>query len=48
MEILRVSRNAWGQEVPLGVSFDLLWLFAGAALAFVFAHMIYKWIRPSR
>lgn len=41
MELLRVSRNAWGQEVLLGVSWDLLWVFFGAAVALIVIHMLY-------
>ena len=44
MEIFRVSRNAYGQETLIGVSWDLLWWFAGAALLFIAAHIIYKWL----
>lgn len=43
MDIFRVSRNAWGQETLIGVSWDLTWWFVGAALLFIAAHMIYKW-----
>ena len=42
MELLRVNRDAYGQEVLAGVSWDLLWVFAGAAIAFVIVHMLYK------
>ncbi len=44
MEILRVSRNAWGQEVLQGVSWDLLWVFVGAGIAFIVGHLIYSFI----
>ena len=44
MEILRVSRNAWGQEVLQGVSWDLLWVFVGAGIAFIVVHLIYLFI----
>jgi hypothetical protein len=48
MDILRVSHNAWGQEVLEGVSFDLLYVFAGGALAVIVIHMLYMWLRPPR
>jgi hypothetical protein len=48
MELLRYSHNAWGQEVLEGVAFHLVWWFAGAALAFIVAHMLYRWLRPPR
>ncbi len=44
MEIFRVSRNAYGQEALIGVSWDLLWWFIAAAIVFIVAHIIYKWL----
>lgn len=44
MQIFRASRNAWGQETLLGVSWDLLWVFVGAALVFVALHVLYRWL----
>ena len=44
MEFFRVSKNAWGQETLIGVSWNLVWWFVGAALLFVALHMIYKWL----
>jgi len=41
MEILRYKTDAWGQRVLEGASWDLIWLFAGAALAFIVFHAIY-------
>ena len=49
MEVLRVDRNPWGQEILLGLSWDLIWLFAGAGAAFIVAHVLYKALwDPSR
>ena len=42
MELFRVSRNAWGQETLIGVSWDLLWVFPAAAAAFIVVHILYK------
>lgn len=42
MELFRVSRNVWGQEVLLGISWDLLWVFLGAAVLFIVLHLAYK------
>ncbi len=42
MELFRVSRNAWGQEVLLGISWDLAWVFLGAAFLFIVLHILYK------
>ena len=44
MQVFRVSRNAWGQETLTGVSWDLLWVFVGAAVVFIVAHILYKWL----
>jgi len=46
MDIFRITRDAWGQEVLEGLSFDLFWVFLGAALAVVIIHMLYMWVRP--
>ena len=48
MDILRVSHNAWGQQVLEGVSLELAYYFAGAALAVIVIHMLYMWLRPQR
>lgn len=42
MQLFRVTRNAWGQETLAGVSWDLLWVFVGAAVAFIVLHILYK------
>jgi hypothetical protein len=42
MELLRTSQNAWGQEVLLGVSFDLLWLFVAAGGVVILGHVLFK------
>ena len=44
MELLRVSRNVWGQEILQGMSWDLLPVFFGAGVAFIAAHMLYRWL----
>jgi len=44
VQLFRVSRNAWGQETLSGVSWDLLWVFIGAAVVFIVAHILYKWL----
>ena len=49
MEFFRVSRNAYGQESLIGVSWGILWLFVGAAALFIVAHIAYKmWLAPER
>jgi len=44
VHFFRVSRNAWGQETLEGVSWDLIWFFIGAAVIFIVAHFLYKWL----
>jgi hypothetical protein len=48
VELLRVSRNAWGQEVLEGVSWDLLWVAVGVGATFILIHMTYMWLRPPK
>ncbi len=42
MELFRVSRDVYGQEVLQGLSWDLLWVFLGLGLAFVAVHALYR------
>jgi hypothetical protein len=42
MNLLRTDADAWGQEVLLGISWDLLPLFVGAGLALIVAHALFK------
>ena len=44
MEILRVTRNAWGQEVLEGVSWDLLPVFFLAGVLIVVGHALVMWL----
>jgi len=44
VEFFRVSKNVYGQETLIGVSWDMVWLFIGAAAVFVIVHIIYKWL----
>ena len=39
-----MSRNAWGQEVVLGMSWDLIGVFTAAGLAVVVGHALYRWL----
>lgn len=49
MEVLRVSRDVWGQEVVQGLSWDLLPAFFFAAIAFIALHALYRWfLAPKR
>jgi hypothetical protein len=42
MEIFRYKSDAWGQRVLEGASWDLLWIFVGAAVVFIVLHALYK------
>jgi hypothetical protein len=42
MALLRTETSPWGQEVLLGVSWDLLPLFVGAGVAVIILHALFK------
>jgi hypothetical protein len=44
MEIFRVSRDVYGREVLQGMSWDLIWVFAGVGAALIVAHALYRWL----
>jgi hypothetical protein len=49
MELFRFSRDVYGREVLEGMSWDLLWVFVGVAVAFVVVHALYRWrFAPAR
>ena len=48
MELFRVNRNPWGQEILSGVSWDLLWVFIAAGAAFIVVHIVYMWLWAPR
>lgn len=41
MEIIRYRNDVWGEEVILGISWDLLWVVAVVALILLAAHAIF-------
>jgi hypothetical protein len=41
MEFLRYKSDAWGQRVLDGVSWDLIGVFAAAAVVFIVVHAFY-------
>ena len=41
MEFLRRATNPWGQDVLIGVAWDLMWLAIIAGLAFALGHTLY-------
>ena len=42
MDLLRTDTNAWGQEVLLGISWDLLPVFVAAAGVIILGHALFK------
>lgn len=42
MELFRYSRDMYGQETLLGISWDLLPLFAGVAALIIVGHLVYS------
>jgi hypothetical protein len=44
VELVRVSRDVYGQAVLQGLSWDLLWVFFGLGLAVIVAHALYRWL----
>jgi cytochrome b subunit of formate dehydrogenase len=48
MELWRRAGNPWGQDVLIGISFDLMWAAVFAGLAFTLAHAVWaKWLAPA-
>ncbi|MDG2090702.1 MAG: hypothetical protein P8J61_06305 [Gammaproteobacteria bacterium] len=42
MDIFRYSSNAYGQSTLEGISFELIYVFAGLAAVVIVAHFCYK------
>ena len=42
MEVFRFSKNVWGQEMLVGMSWDLLWVPVAAAFACIAAHQLLR------
>jgi len=47
-ELLRVTKNVWGQKILLGVSWDLMWVPVAAAAAFIVVHQIIRFAKSRR
>lgn len=45
MELLRHSKNAWGQKMLVGVSWELLWIPFAAAAVVIAVHLLLRWRR---
>ena len=48
MELLRVSRNVWGQEVVEGISWDLLPVAFALGAAVIIGHAVFRLVRRRR
>lgn len=47
MELWRRAANPWGEEVLIGVSWDLMWLAIGASVLFMIGHAVWLRTRPA-
>ena len=48
MELWRSAANPWGQEVLIGISWNLMWAAVIAGVAFTAAHAVWaKWLAPA-
>ncbi len=48
MELWRSAADPWGQDVLIGISWDLMWAAVIAGLAFTVAHAVWaKWLAPA-
>lgn len=43
MELIRISRDAYGREVLQGMSWDLIYVFAGLGAALIIGHALYRY-----
>ena len=48
LELLRFTKNVWGQKMLLGVSWDLLWVPVAAGAAFIVLHQVVRIVRSRR
>ena len=48
MEILRYSRNVYGQQTLEGISWDLLWVFVGVSALVIVGHFLYCKVKKPR
>ena len=47
MELWRRAANPWGQDVLIGVSWDLMWAAVGASVLFLIGHAVWIKTRPA-
>ncbi len=48
MEVLRYTRDMYGQETLQGVSWDLLPIFAGVSAVVIIAHLAYSFFTNAK
>jgi hypothetical protein len=48
VELLRVSRDAYGREVLQGLSWDLIYVFFAAGVALIVVHTLYRYFAAKR
>ena len=48
MELVRITRNAWGDETLEGVSWDLLPVAFGLGVAIILGHLVWRALRKRR
>ncbi len=48
MELLRYTRDVFGQKLLVGVNWDLLWVPIAAAGAFILVHLLLRARRRAR
>ncbi len=49
MNLIQWAQSPWGQQVPIHISWSLLWVTAIGALLFLIAHALYVaiWVKPA-
>lgn len=48
MDILRTAQNPWGQDVLVGIGWDLVWLAVVASALFVVGHTVWMMVRGTK
>lgn len=48
MELLRYTRDMYGQETLQGISWDLLPVFAGVAAIVIIGHLAYSFVAKKK
>ena len=46
MDILRTDQNPWGQDILVGIGWDLVWVAVVASALFVVGHVLFMLTRP--